>query len=126
MGEKVLIDTNVAIGYFANRLNIGTMDQIDEQLDKEYHLSVINKIELLGYPGLTRQEEKFNLFIDNSIMHPIDDRIIEKTINIRKRNKIKLPDAIIAATCLIYGLSLLTQNSKDFEKIPDLKVLSYP
>jgi predicted nucleic acid-binding protein len=87
-------------------------------------LSVINKIELLGYPDLDKtEEEKFNLLIEHAVLHPIDNKIIEKTILIRKKHKIKLPDAIIAATCLVNQLDALTLNTKDFENIKGLKVI---
>jgi predicted nucleic acid-binding protein len=100
------------------------MAGLDIIFDAEYHISVINKIELLGYPNLDKNEEdKFNLLINHSILHPIDNKIIEETIAIRKRHKIKLPDAIIAATCIVNGLDILTLNSKDFENINGLKVI---
>lgn len=124
MGPKILIDTNVAIGYIGNRLSLQSMDKLDQIFDGEYHLSVINKIELLGYPELDQnEEEKFNLLIDHSILHQIDNKVIEKTISIRKRYKIKLPDALIAATCLVNGLDILTLNTKDFENLADLRVI---
>lgn len=124
MGRKILIDTNIAIGYIGNRLSGKSIDKLDNIFDGEYHLSVINKIELLGYPNLDKnEEEKFNLLINHSILHPIDNKIIEETISIRKSHKIKLPDAIIAATCLVNGLDILTLNMKDFENINGLKVI---
>ena len=124
MGKKILIDTNIAIGYIGNRLNIQAMNRLDKIFDGEYHISVINKIEMLGYPNLDKNiEEKFNLFIENSVIHPIDNKTIEKTISIRKKHKIKLPDAIIAATCLVNELNILTLNIKDFENIEGLKVI---
>ena len=124
MGRKILIDTNIAIGYIGNRLNAISMNELDNIFDAEYHISVINKIELLGYPNLDKNEEgKFNLLINHSILHPIDNKIIEETISIRKGHKIKLPDAIIAATCLVNGLEILTLNVKDFENIEGLKVI---
>jgi hypothetical protein len=124
MGRKILIDTNIAIGYIGNRLNAISMNELDTIFDAEYHISVINKIELLGYPNLDKNEEgKFNLLINHSILHPIDNKIIEETISIRKGHKIKLPDAIIAATCLVNGLEILTLNIKDFENIEGLKVI---
>jgi len=123
MGRKILIDTNIAIGYIGNRLSLQSMDKLDPVFDGEYHLSVINKIELLGYPDLEQNEEdRFNLLIDHSVLHQIDNKIIDKTISIRKQHKIKLPDAIIAATCLVNGLDVLTHNTKDFENIFGLKV----
>lgn len=124
MGPKILIDTNIAIGYIGSRLSIIAMDKLDKIFNDEYHISVINKIELLGYPNLNQnEEEKFNLLIDHSIVHQIDNKIIEKTIAIRKIYKIKLPDAIIAATCLVNGLDILTLNTKDFKTIAGLKVI---
>ncbi|HAZ03453.1 MAG: hypothetical protein A2W90_16500 [Bacteroidetes bacterium GWF2_42_66] len=124
MGSKILIDTNVAIGYIGNCLSIQSMSKMDNLLDAQYHLSVINKIELLGYPNLEKVEEiKFNLFVNHSIMHQIDNKTIEKTIDIRKKHRIKLPDAILAATCLVNGLDILTLNTKDFKNIKGLKVI---
>ena len=124
MGRKILIDTNIAIGYIGNRLNLKAMDKLDRIFDNEYHLSVINKIEILGFPDLNKTEEaKFNLLINHAVLHPINDKIIEETISIRKKHKIKLPDALIAATCLINGLDVLTLNTKDFENINGLRVI---
>ncbi len=121
MGRKVLIDTNIAIGYVGNRLDINLMNKLDRIFDGTYHLSVINKIEILGYPNLSLEEEKvFNLLINNAILHPIDNVIIEKTIEIKKNYRIKLPDALIAATCLVYQLEIFTLNLKDFKNITDL------
>ena len=44
-----------------------------------------------------------------------------ETIRIRRHLKIKLPDAIIAATCLINNCCLITNNIKDFSKIEGLQ-----
>ena len=124
MGRKILIDTNIAIGYIGNRLSLQLMNKLDTVFDGKYHLSVINKIELLGYPDLDKTEEaKFNLLIDHAVLHPIDNKIIEETISIRKNHKIKLPDAIIAATCLVNKLDLLSLNIRDFENINGLKLI---
>ena len=57
MGRKILIDTNIAIGYIGNRLSAKSMNKLDHIFDAEYHISVINKIELLGYPNLDKNEE---------------------------------------------------------------------
>jgi hypothetical protein len=45
MGSKILIDTNVAIGYIGNRFNVQFIDKLDKIFDDEYHISVINKID---------------------------------------------------------------------------------
>lgn len=53
-------------------------------------------------------------------MFGIDDAIIAEGIRIRKTVKIKLPDAIIAATAIINDLVLISDNDKDFEKVMPL------
>ena len=49
-------------------------------------------------------------------------KIKEQTIELRKKHSIKLPDAIIAATSLVYGLPLVTAD-KGFSKIDELDLI---
>lgn len=53
----------------------------------------------------------------------MDEEIILKTIEIRKKYTIKLPDAIIAAACLVNDSILITNNAKDFDKIDGLSTI---
>ncbi len=79
----------------------------------------------MGYPDLNKEEETiFNLLINNSILQPVDSRVINKTIEIKQKNRIKLPDALIAATCLVNKLKILTLNIKDFQNIKGLTIFS--
>ena len=45
-------------------------------------------------------------------------------IEIRKIHRIKLPDAIIAATAIIYNMTVITRNVFDFKNIDGLTVLN--
>ena len=54
----------------------------------------------------------------------LNDRVVDKTIEIRKLHRIKLPDAVIAATALVYNLTLLTRNVSDFRNIQNLNVIN--
>lgn len=45
-------------------------------------------------------------------------------IVIRKHFRVKLPDAIIAATALVHDLSLITRNYNDFKKIQSIEILN--
>jgi predicted nucleic acid-binding protein len=65
------------------------------------HLSFITELELLGYYGITKQEQyQIRLFLKDCIIHDISSDIKELSIDIRQKNKQKLPDSIIAATAL--------------------------
>lgn len=47
-----------------------------------------------------------------------------KTAEIRKKHKVKIPDAIIAATAIAQGFTLLTRNVEDFKKIDKLDIIN--
>ena len=123
---KFLIDTNIAIYFLEGILPEESKDYIIDILSHESNLSVISKIELLSWNKLTtKQESKTRTFIQASNVKSLSDKIIETTIKIRKKGrKIKLPDAIIAATAMEYKYTLLTRNIKDFENIKGLKCLN--
>jgi hypothetical protein len=50
--------------------------------------------------------------------------LVNTTIHTRQTYKIKLPDAIIAATALVYNLTLISRNSKDFDGIEGLEFIN--
>ena len=53
----------------------------------------------------------------------LTDNVVEVCIEIRKKYKTKLPDAIIAATALVYNLVVISRNISDFKNISGLKVV---
>ncbi len=98
---------------------------LDKIIDNKFYISVINKIELLGFSDITKNEEIiFKEFINASEVVGLYEDIVNLTIFIRKNYKIKTPDAIIAATTIVDNLLLLTRNIKDFKGIDKLKVIN--
>jgi hypothetical protein len=45
-------------------------------------------------------------FIDESTIFDLTDPVVDSTIAICRAHRIKLPDAVIAATAQVYGLTL--------------------
>lgn len=125
MGRKnYLIDTNVAIYYFGLLLTSNSEIFLDEILKSKYYISVINRIELLGSKNLDKTEQiALDSFIENAEILNLDEEIILETIKIRKKFTVKLPDAVIAATCIVNNCQLLTNNTKDFAKITGLSTI---
>jgi predicted nucleic acid-binding protein len=122
--KKYLIDTNVAIYYFGLALSTESEKLMDQILSEIYFISVINRIELLGFKQLNENEsDALYSFVSKSSIFDLEEDIILETIQIRKTYNIKLPDAIIAATCLINNCSLVTNNIKDFDKINGLHLI---
>lgn len=123
--ERYLIDTNVAIEYVGETLPEKSLAMLDRIIDDQYFLSVINQIELLGYTNITQyEEEKFQELVKSATIFNLNNEIVNETIKLRQLNKIKLPDAIIAATALLKNLTIISRNTKDFNKIDRLKVIN--
>jgi hypothetical protein len=74
----------------------------------------------LGYKNVTKDGENFIALAD---MIEINKPIIDACIGIRKTQRIKLPDAIVAATALVYDLTIISRNISDFNNIPNLLVI---
>jgi predicted nucleic acid-binding protein len=119
MGKRYLLDTNTIIDFCGVLLPSESHTQIAQIIDRGPVISVVNKIELLSFSSVPFQ---IVWLVDNAIIIDLDEQIVNRTIAIRKAYKIKLPDAIIAATCIEYDLILLSRNLSDFEKIEHLVV----
>ncbi len=63
-------------------------------------------------------------FINDALVIELEKEIKLKTAEIRKAHKIKLPDAIIAATALTHDLTLLARNVSDFKNIYGMKMIN--
>ena len=75
----------------------------------ECSYSAITRMELLGFHLITREEESLiRLKLDRLTYLPLTGYIENVVIDLRQTRKIKLPDAIIAATALCFGIELLT------------------
>jgi toxin FitB len=119
MGKKYLIDSNVIIEYLGQTFPSEVSKKLTTIIDKEFNISFINRIEVLGFASADQNEEDF---IETSSIYYIDEEIINQTVRLRKDHKIKVPDAIVAATAIVYELVLLTRNTADFKNIKHLKV----
>ena len=125
MGMNYLWDTNIVIYYLQQQFPLSAEKFIDELLFKETPaISVISEIELLCWKTATEKDLRvLRSFIHDAFVIELEQPIKEKTAEIRKMYKIKLPDAIIAATALVYNLTLITRNVNDFKKIEGLRII---
>ncbi|WP_240922545.1 type II toxin-antitoxin system VapC family toxin [Thermococcus sp. 9N3] len=123
MGERFLIDTNILIYYLADAIPEEELPKVEEILRTSFNVSIITKIEFLGWKGHTPKGfEKSKEFISFANVIPLTDEIGDVAIELRRRVSIKLPDAVIAATALVHNLTLVTRNVKDFERIEGLRI----
>jgi predicted nucleic acid-binding protein len=119
-GSKILLDTNALI-----YLDKGSETVAHFMVFKSIFLSVISEIELLSFPGL-KQEKSLQLseMLGWFTIVDIEPAIKRKAIEIRQRKKLKVPDAIIAATAIEYNMPILTAD-KMFSKIEGLNCVIF-
>ena len=86
-------------------------------------ISIVTRIEVLGYHRLSAEEESGLLgFLSRVETHALDDSVAARAITLRQERKMGLGDAIIAATALVHGLRLVTRNVDDFKHIAGLEL----
>lgn len=122
--EQYLIDTNVVSDYLSASFPTTGIALMDSAIDATPNISIITQIELLCWNTDEATTQSVKEFITDSMVLDISPDVIAHCVAIRKGKKIKTPDAIIAATALAYGFTLITANEKDFANIRGLKIVN--
>ncbi len=128
--KDYLLDTNIIISFLRNKEGVAVLKTIDTC--KLFVSSIVIAEFYLGaYLSNQKQKEINGLsdFLDKGriFIVPIDENIAKKYGELQafftKHGKKKpVFDLLIAATCLVNNLSLVTLNKKDFEGIEGLKI----
>jgi predicted nucleic acid-binding protein len=124
MEPQYLLDSNAVIDFLSGVLPDAGMVLCSDIVNAVPRLSAMSKIELLRFVLAPSNEQILDDFINESEVLPIDGDVINETIRLCKGNKMKIPDAVIAATCLIHHLILVTRNIKDFKHIDEIKIVN--
>ena len=108
---NIVLDTNAVLYFLAGRL-AQALPQAD------FYVSVITEMELLSYPLLRAEEEAEILdFLSDVTLVDLNREIKQSAIALRRQYRLKLPDAIVAATARRLNAELFTN---------DLKMLGIP
>ncbi|SEI41344.1 hypothetical protein SAMN05216327_101360 [Dyadobacter sp. SG02] len=125
MEERYLIDTSAVIKYLNATLPPSGLMLMDGIVDNESIISLITEIELRVWePTSITDKDIYEAFIKGSIVLDLNRDIVDQTIAIRKKYRLKLPDAFIAATAIINNYTLVADNDKDFRKVEILKYIN--
>ena len=124
MAQQYLADSNTIIDYVGNKMPEDALLLFDGYFNNSIIISIISKIEVLGFNGNPDELKHLANFINLADIIFIDNAIADKTIELRKSYRIKLPDAIIAATALVFNLILITRNIEDFKNINGINCLN--
>ena len=123
-GRRYRLDTNAIVQLLAGN------EEIAEIVRKADFLatSVICQFEFLSFPGLTESDARLYTAFASRVRTfsvPADDSAFsEMVVAFRKPKKLKMPDAIIAATAVTNGCTLLTADD-DFKDTEGLDIQTY-
>lgn len=128
-----LLDTNILIDLSHGKLNAGfdLMRQSDASLFK---VPAIVKAELLLGAAKSQRPEQTRFRLESLLLPfetlPFDDRCAEFYVKIRSMleaqgKTISANDYIIAATALAHSAVFVTNNVKEFQRVPGLSLESW-
>jgi predicted nucleic acid-binding protein len=107
---KAVFDTNILIDYAkgipAAKAEIVGVDH--------GVISIITWIEFLAGINDVEQAARARRFLDRFEIVPVGLQVAEQALEVRRRHRMKLPDAMIWATAKIHHALLVTRNTKDF------------
>ncbi len=125
MSSGHLIDSDIIIYHINDQLDEPAQRFVAEAFQGVVYISVISRMEILGWPG--HSDVSWNItreFLGAFNEICLEEDVIQATIQLCRSIRIKLPDAIIAASALTHGLVLVTRNVEDFERIPGLQIVN--
>jgi predicted nucleic acid-binding protein len=117
-GNKFLLDTNILLYIAGKRIDTTSLPQ------GEFFISFVTELEILSYPSLTPQEEiRLRKLLAEMPVIDATREIKDSAIALRKQYRLKLPDALIAATAQTLKATLIT-NDKGFDAIKEIATLA--
>lgn len=116
---RPLFDTNILIDF----LN-GIPQARDEMARyRERCISIITWMEVL-VGAKSDVERRTRDYLGTFSVLPLDDKVADRAVALRREHGIRLPDAIVWATADVHALLLITRNTKDFA--PDAPGIRVP
>lgn len=112
-----LVDTNFVIYYLRGDDSIAGYELY------RFAASVITELELLVKPDLSATAEAaIRQFLASCPIFDLSSAVKDRAILIARQHRLKLPDALIAATALVADLPLVTAD-RQFTRVADLNLL---
>lgn len=116
-GIDFLADTNILIYILEENPAVKSI------LNFSFAVSFISEMELLGKHRISSREvDAINALLSDCEIVSMNELIKKTVISLKQTQKLKLPDAIIAATAITLGIPLITAD-KSLSKIKDLNCL---
>jgi len=128
--RKSLLDTSILIAFLRGEEDVvAKVEEYLEEFDR-LSLSIITYYEILRglkYIDNEKKSRDFEELMDKSELITLDREIIDKASGIyadlkRRGELIEDADILIAASCPVEGMILVTDNEEHFRRIENLEV----
>jgi predicted nucleic acid-binding protein len=121
----IMCDTNIFINWFNN--DEKTILKLKHIGLERLAISVITVMELIQGVDNKEQLQKFKKKIKHytivNFTKEVSELSLQLIMDYKLSHNLQIPDAIIAATSVIYGIPLFTYNLKDFKYIPEIQIM---
>ena len=118
-----VLDTNVLIYFLAGEPIVARRLDTWREAHETFLVSTLVQAEVLSLPKLTtRDVERIEGLLATMTLVPVDPPIARLAAEFRRRYRIQLADAVIAATAFLRDAPLVTRNIKDFAKVREIKL----
>ncbi len=122
----ILCDTDILIE-FLDRKNEVVKQKLGEFGVLNVCFSSVTASELIFGATNKKHYLRLSAFISNSIVVPIDKEVSDLHFELVKKyslsHRLKIQDALIAATALSFDLAFYTNNKKDFKFVEGLRLV---
>jgi len=107
---KALIDSDVLLDFLDGFAPAG------EELARyrQRCVSIISWMELMVGAKTPAEEETRREFLTHFLVLPLTSEVAEETMVLRRKHRLKLPDAVILATAITENCLLVSRNRKHF------------
>nr|WP_198984860.1 type II toxin-antitoxin system VapC family toxin [Herbaspirillum sp. ASV7] len=106
---KALFDTNILVDYL-NGISAARKELARYQ---ERYISIITWMEVMVGTS-AEDEEAIRAWLSSFHLVELDQALADRAVELRKRRRIRLPDAIVWASAQVHSLLLVSRNTKDF------------
>ncbi|MEJ1929951.1 PIN domain-containing protein [Nostoc sp. NIES-2111] len=119
----IVLDTNTLIDFYELRFADGTERQLKNIFaSRQYCISIVTRMEIRSGIEKSSSPSALEAILQEAACIDIWPGIEAETVRIRKTARLKLPDAIIAATAFYLGATLATSDRSGFSKVPGLDI----
>lgn len=114
-----LVDSNIII--YSAKTEFAFIRELFKE--EKIFASEISRLEVMGYPKITEEQILYFSAVFSLItIIPVNSFVIDEAIILRRKYNLSVGDAIISATASIKNLILITNNTKDFEKVKEIEL----